>query len=149
MLARREAIESAGFMDERFFMYSEETDFCKRIKSAGWGVRHLPGMTIVHYGAKAGDNPRIESVSAHSRVLYARKHFTRGHRWLYLTAVALRHALRYCFAPAGELGRPRREAQGAALRTLLRRSPPGGSSWSRFSVHPREVSTSRAPLRAP
>jgi hypothetical protein len=34
MLARREALESAGFMDERFFMYSEETDLCRRIRSA-------------------------------------------------------------------------------------------------------------------
>jgi GT2 family glycosyltransferase len=149
MLARREAIESAGFMDERFFMYSEETDFCKRIKSAGWGVRHLPDMTILHYGAKAGDNPRIKSVSAHSRVLYARKHFSCVHRWLYLGAVALRHALRYFFAPAGELGRSRRKAQGAALKTLFRRSPPPNSSWSRFSVHPREVSGSPSPLRTP
>ena len=68
MLARREAIESAGFIDERFFMYSEETDFCHRIKSAGWSVRHFPWMTILHYGAKAGVDPRIESMSAYSRV---------------------------------------------------------------------------------
>ena len=51
MLARREAIESAGFLDERFFMYSEETDLCRRIKTAGWEVRHLPSMTILHDGA--------------------------------------------------------------------------------------------------
>ena len=37
MLARREAIESAGFLDERFFMYSEETDLCRRVKTAGMG----------------------------------------------------------------------------------------------------------------
>ena len=36
MFARREALESAGYFDERFFIYSEETDLCLRIKSAGW-----------------------------------------------------------------------------------------------------------------
>ena len=41
MLARREALESAGFLDERFFIYSEEPDLCLRIKRAGWRVCHL------------------------------------------------------------------------------------------------------------
>jgi len=149
MLARREAIESAGFMDERFFMYSEETDFCRRIKSAGWEIRHLPDMTILHYGAKVGVDPRIESLSAHSRMLYARKHFSRMHRALYFGAVVLRHSLRYLFARGGELGTCRRIAHGAALRTLLRRTPPPHSPWGRFAVYPRELSTSATPLHTP
>jgi GT2 family glycosyltransferase len=41
MLARREAIESAGYLDERYFLYCDETDFCRRIKTAGWDVRHV------------------------------------------------------------------------------------------------------------
>ena len=41
MLVRREAIESAGMLDERYFMYSDETDFCRRIRLAGWDIRHL------------------------------------------------------------------------------------------------------------
>ena len=76
-LARREAIESAGFLDERFFMYSEETDLCRRISSAGWEVRHVPWMTILHYGAKVGVDPSIESLSAYNRIVYARKHSPR------------------------------------------------------------------------
>ena len=54
MLARREAIESAGYLDERYFMYSDETDFCRRIKTAGWEVRHLPYMTILHHEGQSG-----------------------------------------------------------------------------------------------
>ena len=83
MLVRREAIESAGFFDERFFMYSEETDLCRRIKTAGWEMRHLPQMTILHHEAKAGVKPHIESLNAHTRILYARKHFSPAHRSLY------------------------------------------------------------------
>ena len=104
MLARREAIESAGFFDERFFMYSDETDLCRRVKTAGWEVRHLPSMTIVHHAGKAGIKPSIESLSAYTRVAYARKHFSPAHRALYSLAVFLRHLLRSVYAGRGELG---------------------------------------------
>jgi GT2 family glycosyltransferase len=105
MLARREAIESAGFLDERFFMYSEETDLCRRISSAGWKIRHLPWMTIRHYGAEVGVEPRIESLSAYNRIAYARKHFSPVHRALYFGTVLLRHSVRFTFDGRGELGR--------------------------------------------
>ena len=42
MAVRREALESAGYFDERFFLFSEETDLCLRIKQAGWDIVHLP-----------------------------------------------------------------------------------------------------------
>jgi GT2 family glycosyltransferase len=139
MLARREAIESAGFMDERFFMYSEETDFCRRISAAGWEIRHFPWMTILHYGAKAGVSPSIESMSAHSRIVYARKHFSPAHRALYFATVVLRYWLRFICPGRGELGSRRRAANRAALSTLVGRSAPPHSPWSTFSVQPREV----------
>jgi N-acetylglucosaminyl-diphospho-decaprenol L-rhamnosyltransferase len=149
MLARREAIESAGFMDERFFMYSEETDFCRRIGEAGWQIRHLPSMTILHYGAKVGLDPRIESLSAHSRMLYARKHFSPPHRALYFLTIVMRHALRLACAGRGERGRCRRAAHWAALKTLLGLSPPPHSPWSDFSVYPRELPKAPSPVSTP
>ena len=136
MLARREAIESAGFLDERFFMYSEETDLCQRIKAAGWEVRHFPSMTIMHVGAKVGVDPSTESLIAHNRIVYARKHFSPAHRTLYSGAVFLRYLLRSVYAGRGELGRRRRQASRAALGTLLGRSPVPHGPPSRFSVRP-------------
>jgi N-acetylglucosaminyl-diphospho-decaprenol L-rhamnosyltransferase len=138
MLARREAIESAGFLDERFFMYAEETDLCRRIKSAGWEVRHVPWMTILHYGAEVGVEPSIESLNAYSRVVYARKHFSPLHRALYFGAVLLRHCLRFAFTGCSERGRRRRTANRAALNTLLGRSPVPHGPPSRLSVRPTE-----------
>ncbi len=149
MLARREAIESAGLMDERFFMYSEETDFCCRIKSAGWSVRHFPWMTILHYGAKVGVDPGIESMSAYSRMLYSRKHFSRVHRASYLATLVLRHGLRWLLAGRGEAAKRRRTANWAALRTLLRLSPPPHSPWNSFSVDPGRLSTPQTPVPTP
>jgi N-acetylglucosaminyl-diphospho-decaprenol L-rhamnosyltransferase len=142
MLARREAIESAGFLDERFFMYSEETDLCRRISSAGWELRHVPWMTIRHYGAEVDVDPKIESLCAYNRVVYARKHFSPIHRVLYFGTVLLRHWLRFAFMGGGETGRRRRWANRAALSTLLGRSPVPHGPPSRFSVRPREYSES-------
>jgi N-acetylglucosaminyl-diphospho-decaprenol L-rhamnosyltransferase len=80
MIARREALESSGLLDERFFIYSEETDLCYRMKRAGWAVRHLPLMTIVHHADKAGINPKMDAQNAFTRLQYARKHFSPAHR---------------------------------------------------------------------
>jgi N-acetylglucosaminyl-diphospho-decaprenol L-rhamnosyltransferase len=134
MLARREALESSGFFDERFFMYSEETDLCKRIKEAGWEVRHLPSMTIRHYGADVTVEPTLESLQFHSRIDYARKYFSRVHRGLYFAVLVLALSLRSAYPGRGEVARRRREASRAALKTVLGRSPVPYGPPSRYSV---------------
>ena len=123
MLVRREAIESAGLLDERFFMYSDEADFCRRIKTAGWEVRHLPRMTIVHHAFKDGVKPTVEILSAHSRAKYARKHFSPVHRAAFCAAVMLRHVLRSLYAGRGDTGRLKRDANRRVIATLLGRAP--------------------------
>jgi len=50
MLVRREAIEQVGMMDEQFFMYCEETDWCYRFKQAGWKILYTPAAEIIHVG---------------------------------------------------------------------------------------------------
>lgn len=134
MLARREAIESAGYLDERYFMYSDETDLCRRMKTAGWGVRHLPCMTILHHEGKAGVQPSIESLSAWTRVAYARKHFSPVHRVAYSGAVIFGHSLRSVYAGRGEQGRLRRRASRRAVATLVGRAPVPYGPPSRVSL---------------
>lgn len=125
MIARREALLSAGVMDERFFLQCEEPDLCLRMKRAGWSVRHLPTMTIVHHAGKAGRDPRMAAQDAYARRQYARKHFSAAHRALYLSAIGTRHALR-SVAPGRcpELTRARRAAARRALGILLWSSEP-------------------------
>jgi N-acetylglucosaminyl-diphospho-decaprenol L-rhamnosyltransferase len=134
MLARREAIESAGFLDERYFMYSDETDFCRRIKSAGWEIRHLPSMTILHHEGKAGIKPSIESLEASSRMRYARKHFSPVHRLLYFGSLVLGASLRSVYGGSGERGRLLETANRRKLSTLIGRSPAPFGPPSRYSV---------------
>ncbi len=121
LLARREALESAGFFDEHFFMYCDETDLCRRIKLAGWEVRHLPQMTILHHDRKAGVKPHIECLGAVTRKMYARKYFSPAHRALYLGAVLLRHLLRSLYAGSNDLGSQKRAANREVVATMLGR----------------------------
>ena len=122
MLCRREALESAGYLDERFFIYSEEPDLCYRLRQAGWRTRHLPLMTIVHHAGKAGVNPKMAAQDAFARRQFARKHFSSPRHAVYIAALGLRYLIRY------PLGGERRTAASRALRTLLGlEEPPFGS----------------------
>jgi N-acetylglucosaminyl-diphospho-decaprenol L-rhamnosyltransferase len=55
LMARREAIEQVGLLDEGFFMYSEELDWCRRFREAGWRVVYLPTAQIVHHEGKSSE----------------------------------------------------------------------------------------------
>jgi N-acetylglucosaminyl-diphospho-decaprenol L-rhamnosyltransferase len=55
LMARREAIEQVGLMDDGYFMYSEELDWCRRFREAGWRVVYLPAAQIVHYEGKSSE----------------------------------------------------------------------------------------------
>ena len=133
MLARREAIQSAGFMDERFFLYCDETDLCLRIKQAGWEVRHLPDLTILHHAGKAGWKPKLEAQGAYAKRLYARKHFSPPHRVAATAALAVGYGLR---SVAWPLDREQRESARAALGTLLGRRPPPFGEPPRVALRP-------------
>ena len=125
MLARREAMLAAGLMDERFFMYCEEPDLCLRIKAAGWQVRHLPTLTIIHHAGRAGWSARLVAQDAFARRQYIAKHFWGPRAALAFAAFALGHALRALYgARSREQRRARRAASLAALRTLFGLDPP-------------------------
>jgi len=125
MLARREALESAGCFDERFFIFSEEVDLCLRIREAGWDIRHLPRMTILHHFNKIGVSQRMLAQDAFARRQYLEKHFTPGKRAACLSALYLRHILRAL--PVGrdrEHATARSRAAREALRVLRGATPP-------------------------
>ena len=70
MLVRRAAIEDVGGLDESFFLFSEETDWCFRFREAGWQVWFTPDAEFVHvYGAAHGGRMFRENVRGHLRFL--------------------------------------------------------------------------------
>jgi N-acetylglucosaminyl-diphospho-decaprenol L-rhamnosyltransferase len=125
MVARADALAAAGPMDERFFMYCEEPDLCLRVKRAGWEVRHLPFMTIIHHAGKSGWSPKLAAQDAFARKQYMHKHYSRIHRAAATAAFALGLGLRALLAGRSSRNRSEhRAAMRAALRTLLGQSHP-------------------------
>ena len=55
LMTRRRIIDQVGGLDEAYFMYSEELDWCRRIKGAGWAVVYLPEAEIVHHLGKSSE----------------------------------------------------------------------------------------------
>ncbi len=79
LMARREAIEQVGLMDERFFMYSEELDWCRRFRDAGWRIVYLPTAQVIHHEGKSSEQV-IAARHIHfqtSKVRYFRKYHGR------------------------------------------------------------------------
>lgn len=76
LLARRQAIEQVGLLDEDFFMYSEEMDWCRRFKEHGWQVVYLPTAQVIHHEARSSEQvkPLQHIQFQRSKVLYFRKH---------------------------------------------------------------------------
>jgi len=76
LLARQEAIQQVGPMDVGFFMYSEELDWCRRFREAGWRVVYLPAARIIHHVGKSSEQV-VAARHIHfqtSKVRYFRKY---------------------------------------------------------------------------
>ena len=76
-MIRRKVVEDIGLLDERFFMYGEELDWCLRAKRAGWAVMYHPDAQIVHYkGESTKYNSRRASYEFYRAMyLFHKKHF--------------------------------------------------------------------------
>lgn len=81
MLVRKDAIEQVGMMDERFFVYGEEADWCYRFKEAGWKTLFTPEAEIIHYGGQSSKRAATEmSLQLRGSILkFIKKH----HNWIY------------------------------------------------------------------
>jgi N-acetylglucosaminyl-diphospho-decaprenol L-rhamnosyltransferase len=81
MLVRRDAAAQVGYLDPRFFVYSDETDFCKRLGDAGWRILLVPGARAIHHEQLASDRAAAgrRIVEFHrNRERYMRKHHSRA-----------------------------------------------------------------------
>jgi GT2 family glycosyltransferase len=96
MLVRREAAREIGWFDPDFFVYSDEVDFCKRLRNAGWATLYVPSAVAYHHEQLAtGAVPERRIVElSRNRDLYMRKHHSsaaaRAVRWLTAWTYALR-----------------------------------------------------------
>jgi hypothetical protein len=81
---RAAALRALGFLDEEFFAYVEEVDWCTRARAAGWRVVFCPDAVLTHAGRGMTGNPRAIRIrkyfAARNSILFARKH-ARPHEW--------------------------------------------------------------------
>jgi N-acetylglucosaminyl-diphospho-decaprenol L-rhamnosyltransferase len=79
MAIRRETLRGIGPLDERFFMYFEDADLCRRARTSGWLVYYLPQVEIIHQtGASSRSKPKAVWLLHKSAFLYHRKHGAHG-----------------------------------------------------------------------
>lgn len=80
---RRAAMEAVGLLDEGYFMYGEELDWCRRFRAAGWEVRLALGSQVVHYGGastrQVAERMLVELFRTRAR--YFRRHLPAWRRW--------------------------------------------------------------------
>jgi len=90
LMLRREVYRNIGGLDEAFVMYSEELDYCRRVKRAGWQVAYHGGAIITHHGGKSSEQVAAQTmIHFHtSKLRYFRKHHGFGH-YLFLRAILL------------------------------------------------------------
>jgi N-acetylglucosaminyl-diphospho-decaprenol L-rhamnosyltransferase len=90
MVLRRSAVEQVGAFDERFFMYFEDADLCRRAREADWSVSYLPHVEVVHEtGGSSRSRPKAIWLLHKSAFLYHRKHGAHGPLNLYSLLVLL------------------------------------------------------------
>jgi GT2 family glycosyltransferase len=149
MLVRREALESAGWLDERLFLYCDDPDLGRRIKNAGWSVRHLPQMVIVHHANKMGWNVRGHAQYAYAYRIYFAKHFRGLQRHAALAAAAAGYALRAVLFPVVRRSDPNAaRAMRAAFKTVLGRNEAPYEEPPATAVRPRAAASSMNPVGA-
>ena len=87
MLVRSEVFSTLGGLDERFFLYYEDIDFCLRARDAGWDVRMAPDAHALHEGSKSTRGEPMVKVYHHarSRTLFFRQHL-RGARLVFVVS---------------------------------------------------------------
>jgi GT2 family glycosyltransferase len=77
LMVRKRTIEQVGLLDEDYFMYAEEMDWCYRMKKLGWKVYYLPTAEVIHYGGQSSKAIPAETFQYHLRslLLFFRKHY--------------------------------------------------------------------------
>jgi GT2 family glycosyltransferase len=96
LLVRREAAEQIGWFDPAFFVYSDEVDFCKRLRDAGWRTLYVPAAAAIHHeqlSTGAVPERRIVELSR-NRDLYMRKHHSLAAAWIVRLLTAFTYAVR-------------------------------------------------------
>lgn len=123
LMVRREVFAKVGGLEASYFMYCEDTDWCRRIREAGWHIVHLPGVAMTH--SHKGSARRAAEFTFRrlfrSLLLYANRHMSAAQRDRYCRALTLDLKLRQPLYRLLGLLRPARSADYRARIESCRR----------------------------
>lgn len=83
MMVRREAIDQVGLLDEDYFMYFEDNDWCLRMRNHGWSIYYVPDYEVIHLGGQSSKQSlKARAAYYKSLKLFYKKHYSRLQQWL-------------------------------------------------------------------
>ncbi|MBN2089434.1 sugar transferase, partial [candidate division KSB1 bacterium] len=101
MFFRRRVVEEVGYLDESFFMYGEDLDWCFRIREAGWKIYYLPETKIIHFKGESSKKSEVDLTIQFYRAmkLFVEKHYHHRYlhvpQWLLMLGITLRASLTF------------------------------------------------------
>jgi GT2 family glycosyltransferase len=104
MMIRKDVIDQIGYLDERYFAYQEDTDYCFQARQAGWKVYYVPQAEVIHYGGQGGSNinPYFSSYHWHrSYFLYYQKNLAKDYPFWFHPLYYLAMILKFLIALIG------------------------------------------------
>jgi GT2 family glycosyltransferase len=123
ILVRRAVIEQVGALDERFFYYWEETEWCLRAARNGWKIFHAPQAKIWHKGVQRDyrPGPAVTYYNTRNRFLMLAKHRAPLATWFYTWGEILRRLISWSIRPRWRHLRQHRDALWQGALDFLRR----------------------------
>ncbi len=101
MAVRREVFEKIGGFDEDYFLFTEETDFCYRLKKTGFVVIFQPNAKVIHFRGGTDEqfsaNEKIAGFLIESKILFCRKHYSPFHTRAYIRLEYMQTGLKIIF----------------------------------------------------
>ncbi|MBN2031026.1 glycosyltransferase [bacterium] len=101
MVVRQEVIDQIGLLDEAFFLYGEDLDWCYRMQQKGWKIVYLPETQIIHYKGRSTREASFDtqSIFYEAMRLFVKKHFGKGRsflpRWFLMLGIWIRRSISF------------------------------------------------------
>jgi GT2 family glycosyltransferase len=120
-MVRKSAMDEVGLLDERFFIYGEDLDWCKRFNDGGWKVTFFPEAEALHYGGASSANSPVRFYLEMQRAQY--QYWTKHHSRLAATTFLLINFIHHAIRAAAEIvAYPLKWKKGAPPRHKLARN---------------------------
>jgi GT2 family glycosyltransferase len=124
ILVRRAVIEQVGMLDERFYYYWEETEWCIRARKAGWAILHVPYAKLWHKGVQRDyrPGPSVTYYNTRNRLLALAKHHAPLRVWVFTWWQAFKTLASWTIRPIWRSKRAHRDAMWRGIRDFLAQS---------------------------